>query len=229
MYDIPYFTGLEGVVAVIAAYLWGAIPSSYLAARRLRGLDIRRFGSGNVGASNAAEALGVGPAVAIGAFDCLGKGVLPIVLAKAVGLDAWVQGLVGVAAIAGHNWSPYIRMTGGRGVSVAIGALLGLLMWREVLIVGVLFGLIGRLILKDTALWTLVALLTLPPLTYVFTEPAALSYTAIAIALVIVAKRVTGNWEGLSSGERWYRVVANRIVWDRDISSRESWISRREP
>ena len=220
---------MEEVAAVVAAYLWGAIPSSYLAVRSLRGLDIRRFGSGNVGASNAAEALGVWPAVAIGAFDCVGKGMLPVLLARAAGLDAWAQGLVGVGALAGHNWSPYIGLTGGRGVSVVIGALLALLMWREVLIVGVLFGLIGRLIVKDTALWTLVALVVLPPLTYVFTEPAALSYTAIAIALVIIAKRVTGNWESLSSEGRWYRVVANRIVWDRDVSSRESWISRREP
>ena len=229
MYDIPYSTGVEGAVAVIAAYLWGAIPSSYLAARRLRGLDIRRFGSGNVGASNAAEALGAWPAVAIGAFDCVGKGMLPVVLARIVGLDAWAQGLVGVAAIAGHNWSPYIGMTGGRGVSVAVGALLGLLMWREVLVFGVLFGLIGRLIMKDTALGTLAALIALPPLTYLFAEPPALSYTAIAIALVIVAKRVTANWERMAPGERWYRVIVNRVVWDRDVSSRESWISRREP
>ena len=165
--------------------------------------------------------------MAVGAFDCLGKGLLPVLLAQAAGLDTWAQGLVGVAAIAGHNWSPYIGMTGGRGVSVAVGALLGLLMWREVLVIGVLFGLIGRLIVKDTALGTLAALLALPPLTYLFAEPPALSYMAVAIALVMIAKRVTANWERMAPEERWYRVIVNRVVWDRDVSSRESWIGRR--
>ena len=220
-------TGLEAVVWAIAAYLWGAIPSSYLVARRLRGLDLRRFGSGNVGASNAAEAMGPWPAVAIGAFDCLGKGALPVVLAGAAGLETWVQGLVGVAAIAGHNWSPYIGMTGGRGVSVTGGALLGLLMWREVLIVVLLFGLLGRLLVKDTALWTLCALVALPLLAYLLGQPPELGYTAVGISVVTIAKRVTANWEGLPPGIPWYRVMANRVVWDRDISSRESWIGRR--
>ena len=214
---------------MIAAYLCGAVPSSYLAARRLRGMDIRRFGSGNVGASNAARALGTWPAVAIGAFDCVGKGLLPILLARAAGLDTWVLGAMGVAATAGHNWSPYIRMTGGRGVSVLTGALLGLFLWREVLIVGVLFGVIGRLVLKDTAFWTLVALVALPLLAFVFAEPPVFICTTIAIGLVIVAKRMTSNWENLASDEEWYRVMANRVVWDRDIASRESWISRQEP
>ena len=217
------------IAAAIAAYLLGAVPSAYLAARWTRGLDIRRFGSGNVGASNAAEALGRWPAIAIGAFDCVGKGMLPVLLARVFGLDTWAQGLVGVAAIVGHNWSPYIGMTGGRGVSVTTGALLGLLMWREVLVIGVLFGLMGRLIVKDTALWVLVALLALPPLAYLFAQPAALGYISIAIALVLFAKRLTANWESLSPGLPRYRVVANRLVWDRDIASRDAWVGRRGP
>ena len=191
-------------------------------------MDIRRHGSGNVGASNAAQALGFRPAVAVAAFDALGKGLLPVVVAWAWGLDTWVQGAVGVAAIAGHNWSPYIGMTGGRGVSVAIGAVLGLLMWREVIVAGVLFGLGGRLFVKDTSLWTLCALAALPLLTWLFGQPAALTWTAVAVGLVIVAKRVTGNWESLTSEGRWYTVTANRIVWDRDVSSKEAWLSRRE-
>ena len=143
-------------------------------------------------------------------------------------MDAWGQGLVSLAAIMGHNWSPYIGLTGGRGVSVVTGALLGLLMWREVLVIGILFGLIGRLIVKDTALWVLAALLTLAPLAYVFSQPPALSYIGIAMALVLLAKRITANWESLSPGRPWYVVMANRVVWDRDISSKQSWVGRRE-
>ncbi len=153
--------------------------------------------------------------------------MLPLLLARLAGLDTPAQGLVGVAAIVGHNWSPYIGLTGGRGVSVTTGVLLGLLMWREVLVIGVLFGLVGRLVVKDTALWVLVALLSLAPMTYIFSQPPALGYISVAIALVLLAKRLTANWEPLSRGAPWYRVMANRLVWDRDISSREAWVGRR--
>ena len=213
---------------MIAAYLWGAIPSSYLTARYLRGIDIRRFGSGNVGASNAVEAVGLWQGIAVGAFDCVAKGALPIVLARATSQGAWVQALVGVAVVAGHNWSPYIGFTGGRGVATAIGVLLGLSMWRELLVMTVLLGLVGRLIMKDTAFWTLVSMLALPPLTYLFAEPPALTYTAIAIVLVVIAKRATANREAVPEGRRWHRVLANRIIWDRDVSTRERWTTRRE-
>lgn len=181
-----------------------------------------------MGASNAVEAVGLWQGIAIGAFDCVAKGALPIVLASATGQGAWVQALVGVAVVAGHNWSPYIGFTGGRGVATAIGVLLGLSMWQELLVMAVLLGLVGRLIMKDTAFWTLVSMLALPPLTYLFAEPPALTYTAIAIVLVVIAKRATANREAVPEGRRWHRVLANRIIWDRDVSTRERWTTRRE-
>ncbi len=194
----------------------------------MRGIDIRRFGSGNVGASNAVEALGLWPGLAVGAFDCVAKGTLPIVLARATDQGAWVLGLVGVAVVTGHNWSPYIRLTGGRGIATAIGVLLGLSMWKELLVMAVLLGLIGRLIMKDTAFWALIAMLVLPLLSHIFGQPAALTYTASAIVAVVIAKRATANWEAAPERLRWHQVLASRIIWDRDVPNRDRWTARRE-
>lgn len=204
----------------------GAVPSAYLVGRYLRGIDIRRFGSGNVGASNAIEAMGLWPGLALGAFDCVVKGTLPVVLARASDQGAWVQAMVGVLAVAGHNWSPYIGFTGGRGVATTIGVLLGLSMWRELLVMAVLLGLIGRVLMRDTAFWTLTSMLALPPLTYLFAEPRSLTYTSVAIVLVVLAKRTTANWEPRPDERPWHQVMVSRIVWDRDDTVRERWTKR---
>ena len=173
------------------------------------------------------ENVGLRAGLLLGGFDCVAKGTLPIVLARATGQDPWVQSLVAVAAIAGHNWSPYIGFTGGRGVATAIGVLLGLAMWRELLVMAVLLGLIGRLIMRDTAFWTLVSMLALPGLTYLFSEPPYLIYTSVAMTLVLLAKRLTANWEHPPDGYGWSQVVTTRIIWDRDLPERQRWTTRR--
>ena len=69
------------VLFVIGAYLAGGVPSGYILARRLRGIDIREYGSGNVGASNVTAIIGARAGVLLGAYDCLVKGMLPVLIA----------------------------------------------------------------------------------------------------------------------------------------------------
>ena len=154
-------TATDGVL-IVAAYLWGGIPTAYLVARFGAGIDIRSYGSGNVGASNALAHLGAKAGVAIGLFDLIGKGILPVLLARTLDAGLGVQVAVGLAAVAGHNWSPYIRFTGGRGVGTAGGVMLGFALWYEALIATILIAGIGRFVLKDTGLLTLVALIGCP-------------------------------------------------------------------
>ena len=115
---------LEAALLILGAYLWGSVPSTYVAARYLRGIDIREFGSGNVGSANFMAHVGRRTGFLLGTSDCLVKGTLPVVVAKLLDQSLGVQAGVGLAAIAGHNWSPYIRFTGGRGVATAIGVVL---------------------------------------------------------------------------------------------------------
>lgn len=216
---------LEAAVLIAGAYLWGGIPTTYLFARYRKGVDLRDFGSGNVGASNLAVLAGYPVALALGAFDALGKGTLPVLLAAHVlDQDLYVQGAVGVAAVVGHNWSPYIRFTGGRGVSTAIGAAAGLLLWREVLVQIFLIAFVGRLIFKDAGLWTLLAVLVAPILAY-FWQPLELVYVLASLSAVLVLKRLTANW-ALPRQDSLPRVMMRRLLWDRDVGPKEEWTTR---
>ncbi len=212
---------------VIAAYLWGAFPTAYVVARYLKGIDIRSYGSGNVGASNVAEHVGGRIGLAIGIFDALGKGTLTIVIARLLGQDLWVQVWMGSAVIAGHNWSVYLRLTGGRGIATSLGVIFGLGLTWEFPVWAALI-LFGRLARHDTALWVLVGALTLPFVAAVRGQPAEIVWMLGAIVLLMVAKRTMANWAWpRSEGSGFARVVANRVLWDRDDSVKDAWTMRR--
>ena len=214
---------------VLAAYLWGAIPSAYLVGRYLKGIDIRDYGSGNIGSANLMEHVGRQTGFWLGVFDCVGKGTIPVVVVKLMDQNLSVQAGAGLAAIAGHNWSPYLRFTGGRGVATAIGVLVGLLMWKEVLTGLFIIGVVGRLVTRDTGLWTFVAVLALPMLAYLYGQPSELIYMSVGIALLLMLKRLTANWKMPEGEYALHRVLAYRLLWDRDVPRREQWTGRRPP
>jgi glycerol-3-phosphate acyltransferase PlsY len=120
------------LLLALASYLLGAIPFAYLIARA-RGVDIRKVGSGNVGATNVFRAVGKGWGVLTFALDAL-KGFVPAFcfpgLAVAAGASATARSAAAVLftalAVIGHTWPAYLRFRGGKGVATASGALLGL-------------------------------------------------------------------------------------------------------
>ena len=215
------------VFAVSGAYLWGGIPTSYLVARFQHGIDIREVGSGNVGSSNLMKTSGWKMGVLIGMFDSLVKGMLPILIGKWVGLDLWTQAAMGMALVAGHNWTPYLRFTGGRGVATTIGVVMGLLMWKEYLLLAVVMGGLGRLLIDDMSSLTLVAMILLPVLALVFGQPAEVVYASVGMSSLLLIKRLTGNFERLAGGgQPLYVVLACRVIWDRDVRDQKAWMSR---
>jgi len=153
---------LEATLIIGGAYLVGSIPSAFLLVRSMKGIDIRSYGSGNAGATNVMVHAGWWTGVSLGTFDSLVKGTLPVVVARLFDQSLGVQAAAGLVAVVGHNWSPFLRFTGGRGVATALGVVLGFPLWWEYLILTVVIGLIGRLLYKDTGFWTLVALVALP-------------------------------------------------------------------
>lgn len=109
------------LLAVALAYLLGAIPAGAWVARR-RGVDIRRVGSGNSGATNVQRTLGWGPGLAVGLFDIL-KGALAVWIARALGLDAAPAAFCGLAAVLGHNFNAFQGFRGGKGVATSFGVM----------------------------------------------------------------------------------------------------------
>jgi glycerol-3-phosphate acyltransferase PlsY len=139
---------------LVAAYLLGSLPTGYLIARWMKGIDIRQYGSGGTGATNVLRTVGKGPAIAVLMIDLL-KGLLAVLL---VGLawpqvltlategslvldwQPWVTMLAGVLAVVGHSKSVWINFTGGKSAASGLGVLLGLA-WPVALGAAATFGL----------------------------------------------------------------------------------------
>ena len=112
----------DAVLVLVLAYLFGSIPAGVLVARTY-GVDIRKVGSGNIGATNVLRTLGWGPALVVAFFDVF-KGGIAVLLARASGLEDWLLGGVALAAVLGHNYSLFLGFKGGKGVATSFGTLL---------------------------------------------------------------------------------------------------------
>ena len=111
---------------ILASYLLGAVPTSYLAARLFAGINLSEHGSKNLGATNLYRVLGWKYAIPVGLFD-VAKGAIPAaVLAPLAGPDPWIPVLLGVSAVMGHVYSIFVKFRGGKGVATAAGAVLAL-------------------------------------------------------------------------------------------------------
>lgn len=128
--------------ALAAAYLAGAVPVSHIVARLTCGVDLRQIGSGMVTPSNLYFQAGVWPTVVAGLFE-VGKGAVGPALA--IRQPLWAISLAGFLAVTGHNWSPFLKGAGGRGLSTATGAL-AVVVWpgAMLLFAGLLIGAAAR-------------------------------------------------------------------------------------
>ena len=174
------------VLWVIASYLVGAIPTSYLVVRLLKGQDLRTLGSGNLGATNLYRVLGWKYALPVGIFDLL-KGAVPVLLfAPQAGGGDRTAILLGLAAVVGHVFSVFAGFKGGKGVATGAGVVLGLAPWAFVA------ALITWIILVKASgyvsLGSLGAALMLPPAVYLLhpeRRPMIWLFAGLAGAIVI--------------------------------------------
>ena len=115
------------LISCALSYLMGSLPFGVWAAKLLKGIDIQRIGSGNIGATNVTRVLGPGPGLAIFFLDAA-KGAIGIMLARGFQPDLAmpVLILIGICAIMGHTFSIFLRFTGGKAVSTTVGVLFAL-------------------------------------------------------------------------------------------------------
>ena len=117
---------LAQAAVLCASYVLGAIPTSYLAGRLFKGIDLREHGSGNLGATNVWRTLGPRFAVPVGLVDVV-KGMLPVlVLAPLASPSRLFALLAGIVAVLGHVFSAFVGFKGGKGVATAAGVMLAL-------------------------------------------------------------------------------------------------------
>lgn len=113
-------------LVAVASYLLGSIPASYIAGRLARGIDLREHGSGNLGAANAFRVLGFWAALPVLFFD-IGKGFAAVFFfPRFAGGGAALALVAALAVVLGHNYSLFVRFSGGKGVGTTAGAFLAL-------------------------------------------------------------------------------------------------------
>ena len=115
---------MDAVIGAVAGFLSGSLPFGYFAGR-MRGMDIRQHGSGNIGATNVIRVLGKGIGIPVFVLDLL-KGLVPVLVVRGLGAESWVWVLTGMCAILGHMFTPWLGFKGGKGVATAAGVLLGI-------------------------------------------------------------------------------------------------------
>ncbi len=165
--------GLELFGLYLYAYLAGAVPTPYLIARLVKGIDLRHYGSGNVGGSNVIRQLGKRWFVPLTAIEFLLKGLSPTLLAYLILADDFASGprasllflCVPLLALIGNNWSIFLRLQGGRGLMVVCGITLALV--PVIFLVTITVYLIGWRVSRSSAVWALVAVALFPILVWV--------------------------------------------------------------
>jgi len=147
---------LEFAAVIAISYLVGSIPSGYIAGRALKGIDVRDFGSGAIGATNVMRTLGRGPFVGVLLADAL-KGYIPVLITWFVFESHDLQVASGLAAVLGHDFPLYIGFRGGRGVATSFGVYAALAMPVSVSLLAV-----GLFIVLTFRYMSLMSLVTVP-------------------------------------------------------------------
>jgi len=220
---------VEFGLLLVAAYLFGSIPTAYLAAKWSRGIDIRQYGSGNVGAANIMKLTSKWIFMAVIIFDLV-KGMVMVGTAHLLGLDIAQQVAVGLAVIIGHNWPVFLRFNGGRGLLNILGLAFffplinGLIPW-EIIFFFVPAG-VGLLIIHNMPLGTGGGVAVMPLVSWIANEPTAMTLGFLAMFLILVIRRLTAPKTSFTASVPFGQLMVNRLLFDRDIRDREAWLHR---
>lgn len=177
--------------AIAIGYLLGSFPSGLVAGRLARGIDVREFGSGNTGFTNVLRTVGPRWGIAVLVLD-LAKGAAPVLIARLLSDEPYVQAAAGLAAALGHDWPVFIGFKGGRGVAASYGAALAM---NPIAAAAVLPFAIG--VVAATRIMSLMSVGLAPVLALVFivlaifdVHPWAYAvYASLAAVLIVVQHR----------------------------------------
>ena len=185
------------IAVVVVGYLLGSFPSALLLVRAVAGRDVRRAGSGNIGATNALRTAGWKVGVAVTVID-VAKGAVPMVAMVLLNPESLWLGATLLAAVLGHCFPVWLRFRGGKGVATGLGAFLVLSPSTSLAAIGVWFLvlLLGRWV----SLASLIATVSFPLLLVVIDPPSPLLLAAVSIAAVVIIARHVRNIRRLIAG-----------------------------
>jgi glycerol-3-phosphate acyltransferase PlsY len=179
------------LVIALIGYLLGSVPVGLIAGRLVRGVDIRDYGSGKTGFTNALRIIGLRASLPVLVGD-VAKGALTVVIARLLSDNAYVQTVGGLAVVVGHDWPVFAGFRGGRGVSTFFGVLLGMnpLVALVLAPVGVAIAVVTRYMSVMSISSAVLAACVLIGLAAADVLPVAYAvYASLAGALVVVLHR----------------------------------------
>lgn len=186
------------IPAILSSYILGSIPTAYIFGRLLKGIDLRKFGSGNIGATNALRVLGKGPGITVLLLDIL-KGIVAVVFLgdffvlrlPFISTDT-LRIILGLSCICGHNWSIFLKFRGGKGVATTFGVLLGLAikiagLWL-ILLLTILTWLAVFLIARIVSVASVSTGISLPVYMFIFKQSPLLLFLGCILAVFVILR-----------------------------------------
>lgn len=195
------------VLALWVSYFLGAVPTAYIAGRLLKDIDIRKHGSGNVGATNVFRVLGKWPGIIVLALDIL-KGVAAVTLVgDFFGLSqVWHRVVLALVVVSGHNWTVFLDFKGGKGIATSLGVLIGLAIKIAVIRPVLLFTLLAWLaVFLSTgfvSLASVVAAVSLPIIMALTSQTFPLVVLGVIFCVFVVVRHrpnIKRLWDGQES------------------------------
>ncbi len=201
---------LKIFIAIFISYLIGAIPCAYIFCRLIKGVDIRKSGSGNVGATNASRVLGKPLGIVVLLLDIF-KGFLAVWLLaglsifKATGISSETLGVtLGLSCVAGHNWPIFLGFKGGKGIATTLGVLLALALQvselKIILVFSLLTWIAAFIITRVVSVASILAGISLPIYAVLFGSPKAIVLFCVVLSLLAVLRHLP-NIKRIFQGE----------------------------
>lgn len=183
---MPYMPWI--ILRILISYLIGSIPTAYIFGRLLKGIDIRNFGSGNVGATNALRVLGKGPAITVLVLDIL-KGLVAVAF---LGNEETLRIIFGLGCILGHNWPVFLGFKGGKGIATSFGVLAGLSIkiagLRLILLLAVLTWILILAIVRIVSVASISTAVFLPMYMVMFRQSKMLISLSILLCIFVILR-----------------------------------------
>jgi acyl phosphate:glycerol-3-phosphate acyltransferase len=189
------------IIALLTSYLIGSLPTAYLFGRILKGIDIRKVGSGNVGATNAMRVLGRGPGITVLLLDIL-KGFVVVVflgdyfVTKPVLWQAQnLRIIMGLCCICGHNWTIFLQFKGGKGIAASFGVLLGLALkingLNIIIAILIITWVTVFFIWRMVSLASIISAVTLPISCLFFKQSSFLTAVTLVLCVFVIIRHKT--------------------------------------
>ncbi len=184
------------IISIFISYLVGSIPTAFIFGRIIKGIDIRKFGSGNVGATNALRVLGKKAGIAVLLLDVL-KGVICILLIQIAVARVNVSSdiyriLAGISCICGHNWTIFLNFKGGKGIATTLGVLIGLAVETPglgvILICLVLIWVLFFIIFRIVSLSSIVSALFMPVFMIILRQSWIMIFAGIILSIFVISR-----------------------------------------